>query len=176
MITGRCLDDFEPAEIVRLLRLTPHDEGGYFRQTYESSWTTPVSGRDGATRVGMNTIYYLLTEDRPIGRLHRNRSDIVHYFHGGSPLTYILVSPEGVLETRTLGRDPSRLESLQLVVPGGTWKATHLHAGRFGLLSEVVAPGFDMRDRELASPEETRRRFPSLWNRLSLYVSQHAAS
>src|SRR3712207_260007 len=87
------------------LQLERHDEGGYFRQIYQSDWIVQVADRPGGERFGLNTIYYLLTDDSPIGHFHRNRSDIVHFFHGGSPITYLLIFPEGRLEARILGPD-----------------------------------------------------------------------
>ncbi|MBM3653305.1 MAG: cupin domain-containing protein, partial [Alphaproteobacteria bacterium] len=43
-------------EIVRLLDLTPHPEGGFYRQTFRDSRTI-----DG-TRAASTAIYYLLPE------------------------------------------------------------------------------------------------------------------
>lgn len=44
----------------------------------------------------------------------------------------------------------------QMLVPGGTWKATWLESGKYGLLSEVVSPGFEFDDMTLATEEEIR--------------------
>src|SRR5690606_40803653 len=77
------------ARLIDTLGLDAHVEGGYFRRHYE-----PGSGRRLATehgqRFSMTCIYYLLTADSPIGHFHRNRSDIMHFFHAGDPLTYYL--------------------------------------------------------------------------------------
>jgi uncharacterized protein len=45
----------------------------------------------------------MLTDDSPIGYLYRNRSDIIHYFQGGFPLTYLILHPDGELERKILG-------------------------------------------------------------------------
>ncbi|MBA1331613.1 cupin, partial [Candidatus Endoriftia persephone str. Guaymas] len=74
-------------EIIDALGLEPHLEGGYFRRSYQSAGEiqTPNGPRHRLT-----SIYYLLTDDAPVGHLHRNRSNILHYFHAGAPLRYTL--------------------------------------------------------------------------------------
>lgn len=159
---------------IQSLGLEPHDEGGYFRQLYQSDWTLPTE-REGGQRFGLNTIYYLLTATSRIGHLHRNQSDIVHFFHAGNPLTYFLLSPEGELSTVTMGANPSQEELFQLTVPGGYWKASFLPQGDFGLISEAVCPGFDYRDRTLATPALLRQDFPQHWETLSPFLLTHPA-
>uniref|UniRef100_UPI004056EA33 cupin domain-containing protein n=1 Tax=Candidatus Electronema sp. TaxID=2698783 RepID=UPI004056EA33 len=86
------------AELIRLLQLEPHPlEGGYFRRTYESSLRCDC-GYGG--RPLLTSIYYLLTQESPIGLLHRNRSDILHYHQRGAAVKYLLISPEGSLSER----------------------------------------------------------------------------
>lgn len=162
--------------LIQALDLQPHDEGGYFRQLYQSNWTL-VTGREGRERFGLNTIYYLLTATSPRGHLHRNQSDIVHFFHAGSPLTYVLLSPVGVLSTVVMGPDPTFAQVFQMTVPGGYWKASYLPQGEYGLISEAVCPGFDYRDRELATPALIRESFPELAETLAPYIlSAHSDS
>ncbi len=136
-------------QLIQSLTLEPHIEGGYFRRTYSAPFR--IEGED---RCSLSSIYYLLTRDTPIGHWHRNRSDILHFFHSGSALTYWLISPDGTLEKHLLGPDPSQGHEFQLLVPGGYWKATHLEFGDYGLLSEAVTPGFVFEDMELARRED----------------------
>lgn len=157
-------------ELIERLQLVPLDEGGYFRQLHESRERIWLGDREGGDRPVLNTIHYLLTDDSPIGHLHRNRSDIVHFFHCGSPLEYVLVTPDGELERRILGPDLGAGHVFQMTVPGGYWKATRLLGGEFGLLSEAVAPGFDYRDRDLATAEHVQTLFPQLWDTLAPYI------
>lgn len=164
----------QPLEaLVRLLGLEAHDEGGYFRQIYQSNWQLPTPARTGESRWGVNTIYYLLTRQSPTGHLHRNESDIIHFFHAGSPLTYLMVSPEGQLSQVIMGPDPAQGHVFQMTVPGGYWKASFLAEGEYGLISEAVVPGFDYRDRELASVETITRQFPHLTAELTPYILAH---
>lgn len=147
-------------DIIETLGLERHDEGGYFRQTIESEINVALDDERGH-RPAMNSIFYLLTKVEPIGYLHRNRSHIHHFFHGGGPLEYLTVSPEGNLHRVILGPDLANGHVLQMSVPGGWWKATRLLSQDYGLLSEVVVPGFDYRDRDLAS-EALLEEFPHL--------------
>lgn len=159
--------------LIERLGLEAHDEGGYFRQIHQSEWTCETPDRPGGTRYGINTIYYLMTADSPVGHLHRNRSDIIHFFHAGSPIAYYTVSPHGQLQRAVLGPDPDQGHVFQMTVPGGYWKTSVLEQGAFGLLSEAVAPGFDYRDRELATPGEIQRLFPRLWPQLEAFTLTH---
>ena len=149
-------------------------EGGYFRRSYTASHsTTLVSGAaSGAERPLLSSIYYLLTDDSPIGVFHCNRSDIVHYWQRGSSLRYFLIDPQGSLSQVVLGPDLAAGEQLQLTVPGGYWKATRLEQGEFGLLSEAVAPGFDYDDMQLATATQLAAAFPELWQQHSALLTE----
>ena len=115
-------------ELIQQLGLIEHTEGGYFVESYRSdkSLTTERAGGD---RSLLTSIYYLLTDDRPIDHLHRNKSDIMHYFQVGSAITYLLVNPAGKLEKIKLGLNFAAGEVGQLLVPGGYWKAAVLESG-----------------------------------------------
>lgn len=125
---------------------------------------------DLSSRPILTSIYYLLTDDRPIGYFHLNKSDIIHYFHIGSPITYFTISPDGKLEEFTLGHDLSQNHLLQLTVKGGWWKSSFLKKGDFGLISEAVAPGFDYADEVLATQEMLASRFPDIWDKIAMFV------
>ncbi|MGB3615100.1 MAG: cupin domain-containing protein [Elainellaceae cyanobacterium] len=158
---------------IKKLSLVEHVEGGYFSETYRAA-ETMTTPRDGGDRAVMTSIYYLLTDDRPVDHLHQNKSDIMHYFHTGSPITYLLVDPEGQLQKIKLGLNLDQGEVPQLLVPSGYWKAAVLEAGEYGLLGEAVAPGFDYRDMAIATEKGLQAQFPaqfsSLWPELAPYV------
>ena len=153
-------------ELIELLKLEAHDEGGYFRQIYESDWQIDTPRRLGGNRAGVNTIYYMLTAAQPLGRLHRNESDIIHFFHSGGPLRYLLLSPDGDMRQVVMGPDPAKGHVFQMTVPGGYWKASFLTEGDYGLISEAVVPGFDYRDRTLATLSGMRQLFAEKWDTL----------
>ncbi|MEO0540770.1 MAG: cupin domain-containing protein [Cyanobacteria bacterium P01_A01_bin.105] len=155
--------------IISQLGLVEHVEGGYFAETHRSAETL-TTDRVGQSRNVLTSIYYLLTDDRPIDHLHKNQSDILHYFQAGSPITYLLITPEGQLERHVLGLDLAAGEVPQLLVPGGYWKAAVLESGEYGLLGEAVAPGFDYRDMEIAIANNIQTSFPDHWEKISPYV------
>lgn len=149
------------AAIIAQLDLEPHLEGGYFRRSY-----TAAHNIDG--RAAMSSIYYLLSAGSPIGHLHRNRSDILHFWQGGCALHYTLIAPDGEISHPILGPNIAAGESLQMLVPGGYWKASelkHIEAldSDYGLISEAVCPGFDFADHEMASVALIQRDHPQHW-------------
>ncbi len=146
-------------QLIEQLQLERHVEGGYFRRTYQSDDHPPIETSAGP-RLRISSIYYLLTDDAPIGRWHLNQSDILHYFHKGDPIRYCIINSLGELNTHLLGLDPSRGHELQLIVKGGTWKASKLDQGNYGLLSEAVCPGFDYQDMQLGECAQLLAQFP----------------
>ena len=146
-------------ELIEALQLAPHVEGGYFRRTFDSAHRNRVQTEQGE-RLTLSSIYYLLTADSPTGHWHLNQSDILHFWHLGEPVTYHLIGPDGCIETHVLGPDVAAGQCLQLAVKGGTWKASHLPAGDYGLISEAVAPGFDYADMTLGEQRQLEQLFP----------------
>ena len=101
--SAKSLDKKLTAEqLIESLDLTGHVEGGFFRQTFKADHRPLISTETG-DRVNMTSIYYLLSAQSPIGHFHMNRSDIMHYFHMGDPITYYLINQDGSLETHVLG-------------------------------------------------------------------------
>jgi predicted cupin superfamily sugar epimerase len=160
--------------LIKALELEPHTEGGYYRRTFGSEQS--ITKSDASQRPIMSSIYYLLTDDSPIGYFHRNQSDIVHYWHSGNSLKYLLIGPEGQFETFILGPNIEAGEQLQMLVAGGYWKATQLimdtTTSNYGLLSEAVAPGFDYADMSLASASQMAKDFPTLWNKTNYNLAK----
>jgi uncharacterized protein len=156
-------------DLIQQLSLVEHIEGGYFTETHRSKETLSTN-REGQNRSLLTSIYYLLTDDRPIDRFHRNQSDIMHYFHCGSAITYLLLERSGKLTKVKLGLNFAQGEVAQLLVPGGLWKAAVLEEGEFGLIGEAVTPGFDYRDMEIATASHFQASFPDLWTELASYV------
>ena len=97
-------------DIITSLNLVPHPtEGGYFRRTYQSDLNCNT---ENGRRILLTSIYYMLTRENSIGFLHRNKSDIIHYYHLGASIKYTLVSPDGVLSEKILGPNIDKNESL----------------------------------------------------------------
>ncbi len=145
-------------ELVRRLRLEPHPEGGFFRETYRSPLA--VNAPQGE-RAASTAIYFLLREGE-LSRLHRIKSDELWHFHAGGPLAVAAILPDGSARRSVLGPDASAGQVFQLVVPAGSWFGARPEPGAgFTLAGCTVAPGFDFADFELADRAELLRRYPA---------------
>lgn len=149
----------ERENLIKALQLNDHIEGGWFRRTYTDKTTLQTAQ---GQRALASSIYYLLTSNAPVGHLHKNTSTILHFFQGGSPLRYTLISPEGEMEQIIMGPDPSQGHQLQMHVAGGYWKASELIDGDYGLISEVVLPEFNYEDMTLATINILQNEHPTL--------------
>ena len=149
-------------QLAQALNLEAHIEGGYFRQTFKADHRPNISTKNG-DRVTMSSIYYLLSAQSPIGHFHMNLSDIMHYFHTGDPITYFMLNTDGSLQTIILGPDPTLGHQMQMMVKGGTWKASKISTdGKYGygLIGEAVAPGFEYADMQLGKTAILLKEFP----------------
>jgi predicted cupin superfamily sugar epimerase len=130
-------------EIIRLLDLKPHPEGGWFRETFRDE-----AGADGRAR--STAIYYLLKEGQ---RSHwhrvRNAAEVWH-FYAGEPLDLDIAPPGGGLPERlVLGSDLGLGEFPQAVVPADWWQSA-ICLGSWSLVGCTVAPGFEFAHFEMA--------------------------
>lgn len=160
-------------ELIKLLQLEPHPEGGFYARTYDGGGR-PAVPTEAGPRPPLTSIYYLLTQDSPIGHFHCNKSDILHFWQAGDPIQYYLIDPETRNLTEvTLGPDLAAGQQLQLAVSGGIWKASTLldntpkgtakNSG-FGLISEAVSPGFEYADMTLGVALDLLGQFPEYKN------------
>ena len=153
------------ATAIEQLNLIPHVEGGYFSETFRTEALVNTD-REGSKRHRLTSIFYMLTDEGRKGSFHMNKSDIVHYFQGGSTLTYYIIHPDGQLEIVKLGSNLADGDVMQMEVKGGCWKGTYLPEGAFGLLGEAVAPGFDYRDMVIAKKETLQEQFPDIFDQI----------
>lgn len=147
------------SDVIARLGLDGHFEGGYFRETFRPTHREKLSTARGP-RGTMTSIYYMLTDDSPIDAFHTKHSDGIQYHHFGEPLTYHLIHPDGRYEAVVLGPDLAAGQVPSLAVAGGVWKAAELPAGEYGLVSEVVAPGWEMDDMILVTRADLIAKFP----------------
>ena len=128
-------------DIVRLLELKPHPEGGHFRETFRD--TRQVNGRAVST-----AIYFLLARGE---RSHWHRIDAVETWHwyAGAPLLLEISQATGQVERVTLGSDLAAGERPQAVVPAHAWQAAQTR-GDWTLVGCTVSPGFEFSGFELA--------------------------
>jgi predicted cupin superfamily sugar epimerase len=148
---------------IERLDLRPHPEGGYFRETYRSSETiaaTALPARFGGARAFATAVYFLITRDA-FSAFHRIRSDELWHFYAGDAVTIAILDAAGKLTTESLGRDPARGESPQVLIPAGAWFAAEVaSSGSFALVGCTVAPGFDFADFELGARATLLRDYP----------------
>ena len=145
-------------EIIRLLNLTPHPEGGYYRETYRSPQLIPGLQ---PPRAASTAIYYLLVPGA-VSKFHRLKFDEMFHFHIGDPVTWVLLPQEGGVQKKILGPNLEQGETLQLLIPAGTWFGGYLNeGGQYALMGTTVAPGFDFEDFQLGRRDELIRVFPS---------------
>jgi hypothetical protein len=79
--------DLGAKEIIRLLDMQPHPEGGWYRRTFEDVAV------DGA-RPASTAIYYLL-EAEQMSAWHRVDAVEVWHYHAGAPISLSLSPPDG---------------------------------------------------------------------------------
>lgn len=147
--------------IVSTLQLTPHPEGGFYRETYRSNGLYDIknteSEHDGVRNYS-TCIYYLLTSDT-FSAFHRIRQDEIWHFYSGEAIRLHMISSDGEYSAVLIGNDIENNQIPQHVVPAGYWFAAIVEKD-FALVGCTVSPGFDFRDFELAKREELICQFP----------------
>ena len=119
-------------ELIALLKLQPHPEGGAFAETFRDAHST--------------AIYFLLRAGQ---RSHWHRvhgSSEAWHFYAGAPLELSLATHSVVL-----GTDFGKGQRPQAVVPPGAWQAAR-SLGDWTLVGCTVAPAFNFDRFELAPP------------------------
>jgi predicted cupin superfamily sugar epimerase len=135
MITSSATD------VIRLLGLKPHPEGGHFRETFRDTRT------DAAERSVSTAIYFLLAKAE---RSHWHRVDAaeVWHYYAGAPLVLEMADDNGPIRRMKLGPDIAMGERPQGIVSAGHWQAAE-SLGDWTLAGCTVAPGFQFETFEL---------------------------
>ncbi len=128
-------------DIIAHLDLSPHPEGGHYRQT----WIAQNAGRPTGT-----CIYFLL-KDGEASHWHKVDATEIWLYHAGDPLILsISATDNGPATDHILTPDLTRGDP-QLIVPEGHWQAAR-STGAFTLVSCTVSPGFQFDGFTLADP------------------------
>jgi len=144
-------------EWIERLSLVPHPEGGYYAETYRSSFEVAPVGEGFTSAV--TSIRYLL-EGADFSAFHRIAYPELWYFHDGEPLTVHEIDTAGNYRARTLGRGAG--QHLSFAVEPGTWFAAELEGKTgFALVSCAVAPAFRFDIFEMAARAELLRLAPA---------------
>jgi predicted cupin superfamily sugar epimerase len=129
------------ADIVRLLGLTPHPEGGHFRETFREPAT------DGQR--GVSTAIYFLLAAGELSRWHRVDATEIWHFYAGAPLRLTLSQDGRATRSLTLGSDLAAGERPQAVIPKACWQMAE-SLGGWTLVGCTVAPAFEFAGFALA--------------------------
>jgi len=92
-------------QLVELLKLEPHPEGGFYKEVYRSEESINYdSGQFPDGRNYCTSIYYLLGSD-DISRFHRIKSDETWHHYEGSSVTIHIIHEDGLYEALYLGKN-----------------------------------------------------------------------
>jgi uncharacterized protein len=127
-------------EVVRVLGLEPHPEGGWFRETFRDS-------AGSAGRAHSTAIYYLLKQGER-SAWHRIDSTEIWHWYAGDSLEIFLARGDN-RERHVIGSRLANGERPQVVVPRGVWQSAR-SLGSWTLIGCTVAPGFEFKGFELA--------------------------
>ena len=132
--------------IIETLGLSPHPEGGHYRQTWVAENADEPGGRPSGT-----CIYFLL---RTGERSHWHRVDAteIWLYHSGAPLILSLSETGTGPATEHLLTPDLALGRPQIIVPQHHWQAA-CTTGDYTLVSCTVSPGFQFEGFTLA-PED----------------------
>lgn len=163
---------FNADDIIRVLGLSPHPEGGFYRETYRDAGViknAALPERFNGDRSYSTAIYYLLNQGA-VSRLHKIASDEVWHHYQGESITVVMLNPDPTAAPKSqmviLGQDLFAGEVPQAVVPAGWWfgafpNIDSTDASRaYALVGCTVAPGFDFADFVMAERDEMLAWYP----------------
>ena len=128
--------------IIQQLNLSPHPEGGYYRQTW-------IAKANEGTRPDGTAILFLLKAGE-VSRWHRIDAVEIWHFYAGAPLILSMAATEsGPARDYTLGPEVLNGQSPQLIVPTHHWQAAR-STGDYTLVGCTVSPAFRFEGFEMA--------------------------
>ncbi len=128
-------------ELIKLHNLLPHPEGGFFKETYRSEFSTGI--------------FYLLTKGQK-SSFHRIKSDEMWHFYGGDSISIVEITDSGTIKETRLDKT-----NVQYVVPANVWFGAYLpDDSEFAFTGCTVAPAFHFKDFEMANKEQLLKQFP----------------
>ncbi len=133
-------------DIISALELSPHPEGGNYRQTWASS-ARCAGGRGAATCI----LFLLKAGER--SHWHRVDAEEIWLHHAGAPLALsISEDDDGPARSLRLGPSIANGEAPQVIVPKNHWQSARSF-GDWTLVGCVVSPAFEFDGFELAGPD-----------------------
>ena len=150
-------------KIIEKLELSPHPEGGFFKELYRSDGiihSESLGPKFSGTRNYATSIYFLLTSDT-FSAFHKINQDEIWHFYDGSPIELHVISETGMHTQHIIGKDIFNGQVPQLVVPANHWfAASTINENDYSLVGCGVSPGFDFKDFKLPSREYLLQKFP----------------
>ncbi len=143
MATALPTPSIRSTELIALLKLQPHPEGGHYAEVFRSAQS--VQAADGRPlRPGLTSIDFLLCAGQ-FSAWHRVTSDEVWHLLEGPALRLWMAPPD--LDTFTaVDLVPASAQGApRHVVPAGWWQAAE-PVGDFAYVGATVGPGFDFAD------------------------------
>ncbi|MDZ7681402.1 MAG: cupin domain-containing protein [Fodinibius sp.] len=145
-------------QIVDDLELSPHPEGGYYKEIYRSDHR--VQRDEGAARSAGTGIYFLLP-DQLCTNWHRVASDELWHFYRGDKLVLEIIDANGDFKQLLLADEIETDGSYQALVPRNCWQRAY-STGLYSLVGCTVSPGFEFDDFEMIEPEVLAERHPDI--------------
>jgi len=136
--------DLSASEIIALLQMKPHPEGGHYVETFRD-----LEGPEGR---GFSSSIYFLLQAGEVSAWHRVDAGEHWFWHAGGPLALSISEDGNKAYAQRLGPDLRAGQRPQAIVPAGAWQAAET-LGAWTLVSCVVAPGFVFERFELAHPD-----------------------
>jgi predicted cupin superfamily sugar epimerase len=146
---------------IKQLQLEKHPEGGYFREVYRSGeiiLPEHLPKRYKKSRNFSTSIYFLL-EGKQFSSFHLLQSDELWHFYDGSAVLLYIITKNGGLLVKKLGRDEGC--ELQLTIEKQNWFAAEVEDKKsFALFGCTVSPGFEFDDFKMGKRDILSRLFP----------------
>jgi predicted cupin superfamily sugar epimerase len=130
-------------EVIALLGLAAHPEGGHFRETFRDA-------AEPGERAASTAIYFLLKAGEQ-SHWHQVDATEVWHFYAGDPLLLETSPPGGPMSAIRLGSHIERGDLPQAVVPRMHWQRAR-SLGAWTLVGCTVAPAFSFDGFTLAAP------------------------
>lgn len=131
----------EAEAIIETLGLSPHPEGGWYRET----WRADAAAGE---RAAGTAIYFLLKKGERSHWHYIDAAEIWH-FYAGAPLKLSLSADGKKTSEHILGPDIASGARPQIVVPQGCWQAGE-SLGDYTLIGCTVSPAFEFAGFEMA--------------------------
>ena len=161
--------DARARDLIQVLELERHPEGGYYREVFRSNREVRVPAPAGTSedptytpaplmsRSAITTIYFLLVEGEPSG-WHSVASDEVWHHLEGAPAELIEMNLATSSNVRHRVGPLGDSAAPVATIPAGHWQTART-LGAYTLVGCTVGPGFEFDDFKLLSddPEAEKR-------------------